>query len=161
MVYNNMVKLDKRLAACAELVRCGSSVADIGTDHALIPIFLWQNGWSDIIASDMKPGPLNCARENIEKYGADVKLILSDGFGNLPPCDDIIIAGMGGETIAEILEGCKHMNENTRFILQPMTKQERLRDWLTRNRFEVIHETLTYERKRKYTIIYAKLGEKT
>jgi len=156
-----MVKLDERLAACAALVRRGSSVADIGTDHALIPIFLWQSGWTDIIASDVKPGPLNCARENIEKYGADVKLILSDGFENLPPCDDIIIAGMGGETIAEILEGCKHKSKNTRFILQPMTKQERLRDWLFQNSFEVIHETLTCERKRKYTIIYAKLGEKT
>jgi tRNA (adenine22-N1)-methyltransferase len=86
MVYTkNMIKLDKRLAACAALVRQGRSIADIGSDHALIPCFLWQSGWTDIIASDVKPGPLESARRNLEKYKADIKLVLSDGFERKPP----------------------------------------------------------------------------
>ena len=156
-----MKKLDKRLAACAELVRRGSSVADIGSDHALIPVFLWQSGWTNIIASDVKVGPLESARRNLEKYSADIKLVLSDGFENLPPCDDIIIAGMGGETIAEILEGCRHKDENTRFILQPMTKQDVLREWLCEHDFEIIEEVFAKCTKKTYTIIYARyIGEK-
>ncbi|MDR2559475.1 MAG: class I SAM-dependent methyltransferase [Oscillospiraceae bacterium] len=156
-----MIKLDERLAACAALVRRGSSVADIGTDHALLPVFLWQSGWTDIIATDIKPGPLESARKNIEKYSADIKLVLSDGFENLPPRDDIIIAGMGGETIAEILAGCRHKDENTRFILQPMTKQDRLRRSLDELGFNIVHEHNTYERTKVYTIIYARyMGEK-
>jgi tRNA (adenine22-N1)-methyltransferase len=148
------IKLDARLAACAALVRRGSSVADIGTDHALLPIFLWQSGWTDIIASDIKPGPLNSARENVMKYGANVNLILSDGFENLPLSDDIIIAGMGGETIAEILEGCKLKDENTRFILQPMTKLDRLRERLFRHNYEIIAENLAACARKTYTILH-------
>ncbi|MCL2697754.1 MAG: class I SAM-dependent methyltransferase [Oscillospiraceae bacterium] len=151
-----MVKLDGRLAACAALVRRGSSVADIGTDHALIPVFLWQSGWTDIIASDIKQGPLESARRNAEKYGADVKLLLSNGFEKLPCRDDIIIAGMGGETIAEILAGCVYKDENTRFILQPMTRQDRLRRSLSEIGFGIVHETITYEHRRTYTVIYAR-----
>ncbi|MCL2638793.1 MAG: class I SAM-dependent methyltransferase [Oscillospiraceae bacterium] len=156
-----MVKLDKRLAACAALVRSGKSVADIGTDHALVPCWLWKNGVStDIIAADIKPGPLESARRTVQKYGADVKLVLSDGFGKLPPRDDVIIAGMGGETIAEILGGCKHKNADTRFILQPMTRQEILRNELVRMNFEIIEEISAACTKKTYTIIYARyIGE--
>jgi tRNA (adenine22-N1)-methyltransferase len=155
-----MVRLDKRLAACAALVRQGLSIADIGTDHALIPVFLWQNGWTDIIAADIKPGPLESARENIVKHGANIKLILSNGFENLPPRDDVIIAGMGGETIAEILAGCRHKDQNTRFILQPMTKQDRLRHSMSELGFEIIEEIIVPCTKKNYTIIYARyIGE--
>jgi tRNA (adenine22-N1)-methyltransferase len=150
------IKLDTRLAACAELVRRGSRVADIGSDHALLPCRLWQDGWTDIIASDIKPGPLESARRNIEKYNAEVELILSDGFENLPPCDDIIIAGMGGETIAEILAGCRHKNADTRFILQPMTKQDRLRRSLHDLGFEIIAEASVKCSKKTYSIIHAR-----
>jgi tRNA (adenine22-N1)-methyltransferase len=150
------VKLDKRLAACAELVRRGKSIADIGTDHALLPIFLWQSGWTDIIASDLNEGPLNSARANALKFKAGIRLVLSDGFENLPPRDDVIIAGMGGELIAGILSGCKHKNADTRFILQPMTRQEVLRQELQGMGFGIVHETITHERNKTYSIIYAK-----
>jgi tRNA (adenine22-N1)-methyltransferase len=75
---------------------------------------------------------------------------------NLPPRDDIIIAGMGGETIAEILEGCKHKNSDTRFILQPMTKQDRLRKSLDELGYEIIKEILVPCTKKTYIVIYAK-----
>jgi len=151
-----MVKLDNRLAACAALVRRGKSVADIGTDHARLPVFLWQSGWTDIIATDIKTGPLEFAKRLVEKCGAEVKLILSDGFENLPPRDDIIIAGMGGETIAEILSGCNYKNADTRFILQPMTKQDRLRRSLNELGFEIIEEISAQCARKNYTIIYAR-----
>jgi tRNA (adenine22-N1)-methyltransferase len=151
-----MIKLDKRLAACAALVRRRSTVADIGTDHALLPIFLWQSGWTDIIASDVNEGPLNSARENITKHGAGIRLVLSDGFEQLPPRDDVIIAGMGGELIAEILAGCKHKNADTRFILQPMTRQEVLRRELDSMGFEIIEEIIVQCTRKTYTIIHTK-----
>ncbi|MDR2532239.1 MAG: class I SAM-dependent methyltransferase [Oscillospiraceae bacterium] len=150
------VRLDARLATCAALVRQGSSVADIGSDHALLPAFLWQNGWTDLIASDINERPLDSARRTLEKHGiSDVKLILSDGFENLPPCDDVIIAGMGGEMIVEILSGCRHKGADTRFILQPMTRHEALRRELYRLGFEIITEVLTQCSKKIYTIIHA------
>ena len=149
-------QLDARLRACAGLVRRGSTVADIGTDHALLPAFLRLNGWTDIIATDIKPGPLEAARRTLERYGiTDVSLILSDGFANVLPRDDVIIAGMGGEMIARILGGCVYKNADTRFILQPMTRQQVLRDWLGENNYEIITETAAQCVKKTYTIIYA------
>jgi len=156
-VQTTSIKLDGRLSACAELVRRCKTVADIGTDHGLLPCFLWQNGWSDIIASDINQNPLNSARETIERYGAGgVKPVLSNGFENLPPRDDIIIAGMGGETILEILSGCKYKDENTRFILQPMTRHEELRRGLYALGFEIIEEVFAVSGKKFYTVIYAR-----
>jgi tRNA (adenine22-N1)-methyltransferase len=152
-----IVKLDARLAACAALVRRGKSVADIGSDHARLPVFLWQSGWTDIIASDIKSGPLEFAKKTIEKFGAEgVKLVLSDGFENLPPRDDVIIAGMGGETIAEILADCKHKDAQTRFILQPMTKQDRLRNNLDAMGFEIIGEHAAACGGKNYVIFYVR-----
>ncbi|MCL1822944.1 MAG: class I SAM-dependent methyltransferase [Oscillospiraceae bacterium] len=154
------IKLDERLKAAASLVRAGSTVADIGSDHALLACWLWQNGWTDIIASDINPKPLESARKTAENCKAGIKLILSDGFENLPLRDDIIIAGMGGETIAEILSNCKHKNENTRFILQPMTRHEVLRRELYLQGFEIISEMFALSRNKPYTVIYARFTGK-
>jgi tRNA (adenine22-N1)-methyltransferase len=145
--------------ACAALVRSGKSVADIGSDHALLPCFLKQNNHGgEIFASDINPKPLESARKSLMSYGiggACVNLVLSDGFENLPPCDDIIIAGMGGETIVTILNGCKHKDEDTRFILQPMTRHEELRRGLYTGGFEIITETFAFCKGKPYTIIHA------
>ncbi|MCL2020480.1 MAG: class I SAM-dependent methyltransferase [Oscillospiraceae bacterium] len=158
------IKLDERLAACAALVRREARVADIGSDHAILPCFLLQNGWTNITASDINPKPLEHARKTLEKYGfgADtVRLVLSDGFEKIPPCDDVIIAGMGGETISEILTGCRYKDENTRLILQPMTRHEELRRGLYRQGFEIISETFAYCSRKPYTVIYARFtGER-
>ena len=143
-------------------MRRGSSVADIGSDHALLPCYLWQSGWTDIIASDINEKPLVNAKKTLERYGATgVRLILSDGFSGLPPRDDIIIAGMGGETIAEMLGGCRFKGTDTRFILQPMTRHEELRRGLYRLGFEIIEEKFAFCSKKTYTVIHARYtGEK-
>ena len=154
-----MIKLDKRLSAVARLVREGSAVADIGSDHALLPVYLRQNGWTDIIASDINSGPLDFARKTLQKYGAeDIKLVLSDGFENIPPRDDVIIAGMGGEQILEIIQQRKC--GKTRYILQPMTKHEVLRSGLYQSGFEIISEKAVRDGNKIYIIIHAEFTGK-
>ncbi|MBR6874655.1 MAG: SAM-dependent methyltransferase, partial [Ruminococcus sp.] len=98
---------DNRLLACARLVR-GSRAADVGTDHGYLPMYLVQNGICEsALACDINEKPLASARENIEKAGLSDKIgvYLSDGLGSVP-CEgitDVIVAGMGGELIADII----------------------------------------------------------
>lgn len=133
------VRLDRRLKTVAEFVRKDKRIADIGTDHALVPCWLYQQGAKEIYAADISEGPLASARATAEMFGIkDIKLILSDGLDNVPPVDDVIIAGMGGEMIADILCRCKFSNPDMRFILQPMTKDFMLRRALYKNGFEII-----------------------
>ncbi|MCL2634099.1 MAG: class I SAM-dependent methyltransferase [Oscillospiraceae bacterium] len=151
-------KLSPRLAAIAQLIRPGSIVCDVGTDHAFLPCYLARNGWQTIYATDINKNPLEIARQFIQKRGlADrITLIHSDGLLNVPQCDDIVIAGMGGETIAEIITACPFTNNNTRFILQPMTKQDILRKELLSNNFDIINEIQVSEKNKTYTILYVR-----
>ena len=137
-----MIKLDERLAAAASFVRTDRRICDVGTDHALLPCFLCEQGAMSVIASDVNANPLEAARANIEKYGFSdrITLLQSDGLRSVPPCDDIIIAGMGGELIAQIIGGCSFVSGDTRFILQPMTKAEILRRYLYANGYEILQE---------------------
>lgn len=150
------VKLSPRLLAAAEFVRCDKSVCDVGTDHALLPCYLYQSGIRDITASDINDGPLIAARETIEKYiGNDcpIKLVKSDGLDNIPYADDVIIAGMGGELIARIVRECKFLNPDISFILQPMTKAEALRRELYSNGFRIEAEKTAKEGDKLYVIM--------
>ena len=108
------IKTDERLSLAMQFVREGSVVADIGTDHGYIPVALLTGGVCPFAyASDVNAMPLDKARANAEKYGVSdrVSLHLSDGLRfidedkTLPehPVDDIVICGMGGELIAEIV----------------------------------------------------------
>ena len=158
-----MIRLDERLAAAASFVRHGVRICDVGTDHALLPCFLCERGETSVTASDVNEKPLDSARANVEKYGFGdrITLVLSDGLKNVPPCDDVIIAGMGGELISEIISGCTFINENTRFILQPMTKAEILRRFLYGNGFEILEEKGAAVSGKAYTVILAAYtGEK-
>ena len=124
------MKLSKRLQTIADFVKSGSIAADIGTDHAHIPIYLIKN---EIIkkayACDINRGPLEKARENIEFFGVEDSIILrlSNGLEKLgnDEADTIIIAGMGGELIIDILERGKifYDKKNT-FILSPQIFKE-------------------------------------
>ena len=136
------VKLDPRLFTIAQMVRLDGKICDVGTDHALLPCFLFQRGARDLIASDVNDGPLRAAVATVKQHGAEnnIKVIKSDGLRDVPECDDVIIAGMGGELIARIVTECSFTNENTRFILQPMTKAEILRRELYTNGFEITEE---------------------
>ncbi len=156
------IRLDRRLKTVAELVRTDKRIADIGTDHALVPCWLYRQGAKEIYAADIAEGPLACAKATAELYGIkDIKFLLSDGLDSVPPVDDVIIAGMGGEMIADILSRCTYLNKDMRFILQPMTKDHLLRRELYRNGFEIITEKTAAVSKKVYTVILcAYTGEK-
>lgn len=154
------VRLDERLSAAAELVRSGKSVCDVGTDHALLPCFLWERGERRLFACDINDGPLEAARLTVSRNNAEVTLIKSDGLKNVPPCDDVVIAGMGGELIARIVVECPFTTPDTRFILQPMTKTEILRRELYRSGFEIISETCASAGGKVYTVMLVRFTGK-
>ena len=156
-------QLSPRLAKVAEFVRSKTSVCDVGTDHAELPVFLCvEHDNAPIYASDVNVGPLQSAKAEIDRrrLSERITLIQSDGLQSIPTCDDVVIAGMGGETIAEIIESMpeRFLNNNLRLVLQPMTKVQTLRERLERAGFEIITENTVTEAHRKYTIMYCKVG---
>ncbi len=157
------VKLDPRLLTIAQMVRTGGKICDVGTDHALLPCYLYEKGAKSVIASDINDGPLKAAEATIAQYGAEgcVSVIKSDGLRSVPPCDDVIVAGMGGELIGRIVSECTFKNENTRFILQPMTKAEILRRALYGNGFEIIEERTAISAGKIYTVMLVKFTGET
>lgn len=151
-----MLSLDSRLKTAAELCRKGVVVADVGTDHALLACHLAMNGAKSVIASDIREGPLEAARRTVRETGVtNVTVMLSDGLKSIDYADDVVICGMGGELIAEIIAGCRFLTEDTRFILQPMTKADALRRSLYANGFTIDEERTAYDGKRGYVIILA------
>ncbi len=154
-----MKELGIRLGAVAALVRKGRRVADIGTDHALLPVWLVHNGHCpSAVASDIGEGPAAAARRTVAGAGLEkaVAVRVGDGLQPVLPdeVDDIVIAGMGGETIAEILADAPWVAD-TRFhlVLQPMSKPERLRVFLAENGFVTLEETVVAEGERLYTVM--------
>ena len=157
-----MISLDGRLKAAADLCRKGTTVADVGTDHALLACYLAQNGAKSVIASDIREGPLEAARRTVKQTGVtNVRVLLSDGLKEIDRADDVVICGMGGELIADIVEGCGFLTENTRFILQPMTKPDLLRRRLYSAGFEIIEERTAYEGGRGYAVMLVRFTGKT
>lgn len=140
------------------------TVLDIGTDHAYIPIYLAQNKLAKkIIATDLRKGPLMIAEANIIKYGLEDKIELRLGEGLSPveedEADTIIIAGMGGELISNILnDGIKKAERAKVLVLQPMNSQEILRRWLIENGFSITEEDIALEGFKVYNLIIAKKG---
>lgn len=156
-----MVSLDKRLSMVASMVRHGSRVADIGTDHAYLPVHLVQAGICPSgIAADIRSGPLEAARRTVTEAGLTDAIALRLGDGLAPVAadevEDIVIAGMGGETIVEILSAADWVKD-TRFqlVLQPMTRAEELRRWLLTNGFVSTEERLVQDGHRLYPVMTA------
>lgn len=153
------LQLDKRLRLCAEFVRRGSIPADIGTDHAYLPVWLCRSGiCPSAIASDINPDPLSRGRQTVENAGLSdkIELRLSDGLREIKEneADDIIIAGMGGETIAKIIGDCPYAkNRGKRFILQPMTRSEVLTEYLCENGFSIIAQDCCVASNKCYTVM--------
>ncbi len=156
-----MIKLDSRLSAVASLVRQGSAVADIGTDHAYLLAHLFQEGRINrAIAADLRKGPLENARKTLADSGLldKVKLVLSDGLDEIEKgqCNDIAIAGMGGILIKDILERTEWIfDESIHIIAQPMTHGEVLRKFLTESGFKIEKELAATDGKRYYCVISA------
>lgn len=160
-----MFSLGTRLETCAGFVREGRVVADIGTDHAYLPIWLTATGKvSRAYASDINEEPIKVAEENITKHNLCDKITAFTGAGleKIPQddVDDIVIAGMGGDNIVGILDAAKWLkNRRYRLILQPMSKAEKLREYLYRNNFDIIKEKAVCEANRIYTVISAEYSE--
>lgn len=153
--------LDPRLNLCAEMVRAGCKLADIGTDHAYLPCALAQAGKiSSALACDINKKPLESGVETINRcdVGDIVKARLSNGLEQVSPdeCDDIVIAGMGGELICSIIEKAPWLkSEEKHLILQPMTRSETLRSYLYQNGFEIKLEQAVESDRRLYTVMLA------
>lgn len=150
------IKLTPRLSAAASLVRGGGIVADIGTDHGYLPIYLLQSGKvTGAIAADIGKMPLKNAEKSIEIYNLQDKITLrlSDGLrefsGN--EVDEIVFAGMGGTLIAEKMAEISWVkDEKLHFIFQPQSRAEDLRRFLFENGFTINREIATHEGRRIY-----------
>ncbi|MBC8586148.1 tRNA (adenine(22)-N(1))-methyltransferase [Youxingia wuxianensis] len=154
-------KLDDRLAVIASMVRDGSRLADIGTDHGYLIAWLAAKG--KILsgyACDINRQPLEKAAFSLSACGVTekVSLVLADGLHGISGemVDDIVLAGMGGELIWEIISGVDWTrDQRLRFILQPMTKVQRLRKLLYENGFEIRREQAVISGNFPYTVMEA------
>lgn len=154
--------LDKRLLTAVSMVRKDSNCVDVGTDHGYLSVYLYKNGITqNVTACDLNEKPLKTAEKTIEENGltGKIDLVLSNGLENIKPkkADDIVICGMGGELILDIMLACDYSkDENRRFILQPMTNVPLLRKGLYKNGFEIIAEIPVIDKPHHYTIIHVK-----
>ena len=151
--------LTKRLETIKNLVNNSKITVDVGTDHGYVPISLiTEKRALKVIACDINKGPLNNARANIQKAGLLEKIELRLG-GGLVPCetgeaDTVIIAGMGGILIKDILEESYIKAQSAeKLILQPMNSQDILREYLINNNFSIKNEHLAIEGEKIYNII--------
>lgn len=155
--------LDSRLMSALPYVRRGGTVADIGTDHAYLPIELIRRGISErAVACDVNKGPILRARAHISEAGLTDRIdtVQTDGLHGVERFrpDDILIFGMGGELIVKILSEAPWVRDGAvGLILQPMTKASTLRRWLSESGFSILGESLTYE-DQYYQTIYARFG---
>ena len=158
------MKLKPRLLAIAQLVKKNSIVADIGTDHGYVPVYLIQQQIvQKVIAADINRGPLNSAESTINAYRLEkyIETRLGSGLEVLLPgeVDTVIIAGMGGFLIRDLLIARPDIVQTvTTFILQPMVAQDELRKWLINNSFQIIEERLVKEDHRIYEIMVVQKG---
>lgn len=156
------IELSPRLRSVADLVPHDARFADVGTDHAYLPVWLLQQGViSHAIVSDLRRGPLERAQDTAEKYGLTGRMAfrLCDGLSGIRPeeADTIAIAGMGGETVAAILAAAPWTWERgCLLLLQPMSAQPFLRRWLQEHGYSIQREVLSQERGTIYTAFQVK-----
>ena len=156
----------KRLDGVLSLLTPGCRIADIGCDHAYIPIKAVGDGVASFAcASDVRKGPLSRAKENVVKAGLSDRIVLRlayglDGAEEFSP-DTVIIAGMGGELIAEIIEKAPFVfDPRISLILQPMTAQDKLRRYLLSSGFEILRERIAKEDRRVYQLFLCSYTQK-
>lgn len=156
------MELSKRLKTVADELKY-RTVADIGTDHAYIPIYLLQNNLIDkAYACDINSAPLDKARKNINKYGFNdkIKLRLGNGLSAIKPfeAETAIISGMGGMLIIDILKS-EVTNSFKQLILQPQIDIYSVRKYLHKIGFKIENEEMIFEYSKYYTIINAVKGK--
>lgn len=161
------MKLSKRLETIAGMVPRlpeGGCVADVGTDHGFVPIWLVEHGTcSRALAMDVRRGPLERAREHIRQHRLEeaVETRLSDGLEKLKPgeADVVVIAGMGGELMLRILQDGDHVRDSVKcWILSPQSELEEFRKGLERLGLAVCRETMLVDDGKYYTVMAAEPG---
>ncbi|MCR5747154.1 MAG: class I SAM-dependent methyltransferase [Lachnospiraceae bacterium] len=161
--------LSKRLAAIADMVEPCDTVTDVGCDHGYLSIWLLEQGiCSMAIASDIRKGPLECAKKNRDEHGIGgdrMKLISSDGLKDIDIPDisgnnTLIIAGMGGENMIDILSFDKEKaHAYKKYIFSPHTKLPEFRKYLDREGYYISDEKYVFDTERMYTVIKAENGK--
>lgn len=159
------IRLSKRLEAVAGFVPQGARLADVGSDHAYLPLFLVEQGRIDFaLAGEVVQGPYQSALQHVEQAGqADkISVRLANGLAAVEQADQITavtIAGMGGRLIADILEAGKNkLTTVQRLILQPNNREDDVRRWLAGNHFSLIAEEILEEHGKIYEILVAEPG---
>ena len=152
------LQLQPRLQLLADMVPEGCRLADVGTDHGYLPVYLLQRRRiRGAVAADIGAEPLAHARRTAEAYGVEgVDFRLCDGLRDIAPdeVDTVVIAGMGGETIIAILEGAAWTKDGAHtLLLQPMTKAADLRYWLAVNGYRFTEERLVWDKNYLYPVL--------
>lgn len=160
-----MLELSPRLHSIAKRVPQGALLADIGTDHAYLPVYLLKSGKiSSAIASDLREGPLSRGKTVAKQWEIPEEKIsfrCSDGLRGIAQgeADTIVIAGMGGDTIAACLEGVSwSRSPNLLYLLQPMSSIPELRRWLSEHGFRIEEECLSREEEKLYVVLQVRPG---
>lgn len=158
------IELSKRLQKASESINGNKPIVDIGSDHAYLPIYLIQNGFTHkAIAGEVVQGPYNNAKNKVEELNLSdsIEVRMGDGLDVLNETDEIgtiFICGMGGELISHILENGleRHKLPSTaRLVLQPNNAEDRLRFYLMNKQYKIIHEDIIEENNKIYEIIVA------
>lgn len=158
--------LSQRLERVAAHVPAGARLADIGSDHAYLPVALMRRGViTAAVAGEVAATPFHAANRTVGDNGLEkcISVRLADGLAAIEAGDDITaisLCGMGGETIRDILDSGKaHLNGRERLILQPNGGEQPLRQWLMDNGYQILHEELLRENRFYYEIIVAERTE--
>ena len=158
------MNIGDRLEAIGKLVPVGSTFADIGTDHAYLPVWLLEQGKiSSAIAGDIAEGPCLAAKNTVSMHGMKAKVEVRLGSGlkvlQAGEAECIAIAGMGASTMIEILEADMPLAvEAKRLVLQPMAGAASLRKWLIQNGWCLVAEELVEDGRHLYEIMAAERG---
>lgn len=155
---NNIINISERLKCVASLVNKGARVADIGTDHAYLPIYLVQNGISNkVYACDVRKEPLRRAKLHIDEYGLSDKITtkLCDGLKGINKCDvdTVTICGMGGKLMKNILKaGIDKLGDNTQLVLSAQSELKDFRKYLLETGIDIKSEHMLLEDGKYYFI---------
>ncbi len=159
--------VSRRMQAAVDMVTSGLVCADIGTDHAYVPMQLIRQGKCPrVIAMDLREGPLAIARRNIREAGMDerIQTRLSDGMQKLSPgeAQSIVICGMGGMLILDILKESPHILADAQeLILQPQSDIPKVRAWLQASQMKTADEKMLVEDGKYYTLLRAVHGNES
>ena len=168
LIILSVIKLSERLLAVASYVEVGSVVADIGSDHAYLPIYLIQKGIVEkAVAGEVIRGPYETAKNSVDSRGVSDKITvrLANGLNAIEEndrIDTVTIAGMGGSLIATILEeGKNRLQDVRRLIVQPNLHAQAIRTWAVKNDWKIVDEEIMKEDGKIYEILVFEKGRTT